>query len=310
VYQAVFIVLHRPRREAYNEHEPMRIFAALALLTILAVAQPAHRVEFKCTDEDVQAIGLACTEAEPCPVFLELSSVEAVGSKLFVTGNLHTDTTTLWSILLASGDGATWSEPHPRIRNGSLEQIQFIDFENGWVGGQLLQGVPRDPFVLVTHDGGKTWRNVPLTEEGRPGSIEQFWFDSRNSGLLIVDRLHGEARHEMYESMTGGDSWSLREVGSKPLQLKRSKPVTNLDWRLRADAGSKTYRLERKEGSRWTLVASFPVRVGECRIKEPTLAEPETTDQQDKPEPEPAKPAAPKPPARKPTLERKRPPEL
>ena len=282
----------------------MRIFAALAFVAALAVAQTAHRVEFKCTDDDVQAIGLACNDAEPCPVFLELSAVEAVGPKLFVTGNLHTDTATLWSILLASSDGATWTEPHARIRNGGLEQIQFIDFENGWVGGQLLQGVPRDPFVLVTHDGGKNWRNVSLTEEGRPGTIEQFWFDSRNSGLLIVDRLHGDARHEMYESMTGGDSWSLKEVSSKPLALKRSKPVTNSDWRLRAEAGSKAYRIERKQGSSWALISTFPVRVGECRVREATLAEPEpdTADEQSKPEP--AKPAA-----RKPTLERKRRPE-
>lgn len=288
----------------------MRTFAVLAVSAALAAAQTAHRVEFKCTDEDVQTIGLACSEAEPCPVFLELSAVEAVGPKLFVTGNLHTDTATLWSILLASSDGATWTEPHERIRNGGLEQIQFIDFENGWIGGQLLQGVlPRDPFVLVTHDGGKNWRNVPLTEEGRPGTIEQFWFDSRNSGLLIVDRLHGDARHEMYESMTGGDSWSLKEVSSKPLALKRLKPVTNPDWRLRAEAGSKAYRLERKQGSSWTVISTFPVRVGECRIEEATLAEPEPDTAEDQAKPEPAKPAASKPPARKPTLERKRRPE-
>lgn len=287
----------------------MRLAIAFALVALNAVSQPAHRVEFKCTDEDLQTIGLACTEAEPCPVFLELSAVEAVGPKLFIAGNLHTDTATLNSILLTSADGgATWSEPQGRIRNAGLEQIQFFDFEVGWVAGQKLQGVPRDPFILITRDGGKTWQSQSITEEeGRPGSVEQFWFDSRDSGMLILDRRGSEtgARHELYESMTGGTNWSLKEASSKPVQLKRSKPVVNADWRLRADAGSKAYRLERKQGSTWTLVAGFPIRVGECRAKESVLAEPEATPEPEKEEPKPAAPA--KPPARKPTLERKRP---
>jgi photosystem II stability/assembly factor-like uncharacterized protein len=253
---------------------------------------------------------MPCSANEPCPVYLELSSVEVVGPKLFVTGNLHTDTATLDSMLLATEDGGkSWTEPHPRIRNGALEQIQFLDFEMGWVGGHILQGIPRNPFLLITRDGGKTWRAAPITEDERAGSIDQFWFDSRTAGTLLIDRLRSAtngARYELYESMTGGESWSLKEASSRPIQTKRARPTGNPDWRLRADTRSKSYHLERKQGAAWTVVAAFPIRVGECRAKEPVLAEPE-------PEPEPEQPAAPetqpaKRPAKKPTLQKKRPP--
>ena len=58
------------------------------------------RVPFECTEADTQAAGLNCSEEEPCPVFLELSNVEAAGNKIFLAGNLHTATTTFYSGLV------------------------------------------------------------------------------------------------------------------------------------------------------------------------------------------------------------------
>ena len=78
---------------------------------------------------------------------------------------------TLYSILLATEDaGNTWIEPHPRIRASGLDQIQFIDFQNGWISGANLQSAPRDPFLLITTDGGKTWRQRPIFDESRVAS--------------------------------------------------------------------------------------------------------------------------------------------
>lgn len=285
----------------------MRSAALIAFAGVLC-AQSSARIEFKCTDEDVQIAGLPCSDAEPCPVYLELANVEVVGPKLFITGNLHTDTATLYSVLLSTEDGGkTWTEPHPRVRSAGLDLIQFVDFEMGWVSGQVLQGVPRDPFLLVTRDGGKTWRSAPVTDDERPGNIDLFWFDSRTSGVLLVDRQRSAAngaRYEQYESMTGGESWSLVQASSRPIQLKRARPASNPDWRLRADGPSKTYRLERRQGAAWTQVSTFPIRVGECRAKEPVLAEPEP----EQPVEPAAEPAPAKRPARRPTLEKKRPP--
>src|SRR5579862_4544883 len=103
----------------------MTRFAALlpVLLSLLRAQTPLEnsgkpmRVVYECTEADTQAAGLGCSEEDPCPVYLELSNVDAVGNKIFVTGNLHTPMATLDSILLASENGGTsWTEPHPRLR--------------------------------------------------------------------------------------------------------------------------------------------------------------------------------------------------
>src|ERR1700676_3904097 len=97
------------------------------------------RVPAACKQEDMQSLGLTCTEDEPCPLYLELSAVEPVGSRLFLAGNIHTPTVTLSSILLGSSDGGrTWTEPYERVRFSALEQIQFIDMEYGWISGATL----------------------------------------------------------------------------------------------------------------------------------------------------------------------------
>jgi hypothetical protein len=73
------------------------------------------------------------------------------------------------------------------MRSSGLDQIQFFDFENGWISGANLQSAPRDPFLLITTDGGKSWRPRPIFEESRVASIERFWFESRKLGTLLID---------------------------------------------------------------------------------------------------------------------------
>src|SRR6185436_10528154 len=38
-------------------------------------------VKFQCTEDDIQAFGLGCSEDEPCPIYLELSGIESVGAQ-------------------------------------------------------------------------------------------------------------------------------------------------------------------------------------------------------------------------------------
>ena len=245
---------------------------------------------FQCTDDDIHAFGLGCTEDEPCPIYLELSGVETVGSQIFAAGNIHSAAATLYSILLASNDaGKTWREPFERIRGASFDRILFTDAEHGWIAGQTVHPLPRDPFLLITSDGGKTWRRQILFEDGRAGSIQQIWFDSRTTGSLIFDRGQSSdgPRFEMYESATGGDNWMIREASDRPIRLKRMplEPETP-DWRMRADAATKANRIEKRQAARWTAVASFAVEMGACkppRAKEPEpppATEPEAATQQ------------------------------
>jgi hypothetical protein len=253
------------------------------------------RVQFTCTDDDMLWAGMSCSEEEPCPVYLELSSAAAVGNKLFACGNLHSSSSTLYSVVLASDDGGkTWQEPFERLQAASLDRIQFADFETGWISGQMLQPLPRDPFFLVTTDGGKSWRRRPVFVEERAGFIQQFWFDSRTNGTLLIQ--DGQ-RYERHESPNGGETWLVREVSERPIRwTPRASAAPNV--RVQTDAPTRSFRIERREGERWTPVASFLVTVGACKPEqreigpppEPAAPEPETSPV---PKPGPRKPGRP-----------------
>jgi hypothetical protein len=224
----------------------------------------------QCTADDIQAAGLACSEDEPCPVYLELTGVESVGSRIFAAGNLHTETVTLFSTLLGSEDaGHTWRELHERIRGASLDRLQFFDAETGWASGETLSPLSQDPFLLQTSDGGKTWRQQPVFDESAEnhlGTIQQFSFTAREAGSLIVDRGQGSDsdRYELYESENGGQSWGIRQSSNKPLKLKQPAAV-NAEWRIRADRQSAAFHLERRKGTAWVSVVSFLVKAGSCK---------------------------------------------
>ncbi|HET8550670.1 MAG TPA: hypothetical protein VFL57_21830, partial [Bryobacteraceae bacterium] len=142
------------------------------------------------------------------------------------------------------------------------------DFENGWISGQLLMALPRDPFFLITRDGGRTWHKRVVFSETRVGTIDAFWFESKTSGRMNLDRLQSAEnglRYEQYESNTGGESWSLRNVAARPAPLKNAAPS---GLRLRAEARSNSYRLEKRAGENWQTVASFAVSAGQCKAPE------------------------------------------
>lgn len=224
-------------------------------------------VPFQCSEEDIHAGGLACSEDDPCQTYLELAAAAATSSRIFAAGNIHAEAATLYSVLLGSEDsGHTWREIHERIRSASLDHIQFIDAENGFASGLSLSPLPQDPFLLITHDGGKSWRASAIFSEPRVGSIVQFYFDGPKSGSLIIDRGRGGGsdRYELYESQDGGASWGIRQTSVKPLKLK-SDPLANANWRIRADAATKSFHIERRTGQRWTSESAFSVKLGVCK---------------------------------------------
>ncbi len=241
------------------------------------------RVPVECSEDDIRALRLTCPSSHPCPVYLELDGIESTGSHIFVTGNLHAEDTTLFSILLASDDGGvSWREPHERIRGAGLDLIQFLDFDTGWAAGESLGSIPRDPFLLLTRDGGKTWTSHPIFSESRSGAIDYFHFESKTNGKMWLGRVYSDeddaARYESYESQDGGETWTLRETSAKPFP-QNTRPTAVGDYRLRPDRATGAYRIERRAAPGWHTVASFVVHAGECR--EPDFVPP--------PEPEPEK---------------------
>ena len=226
-----------------------------------------------CRAEDLTTLGLTCAADEPCAMYLELSVAELVGERLLVIGNIHGASATLESVLFASDDGGrSWTEAHARIPFAGLDQIQFIDFESGWIAGHTLLALPRDPFFLISRDGGKTWHKRPVFSETRVGTIEAFWFDSKTTGMMNLDRLQSAEngmRYEQYESRTGGESWSLRQVAPRATPLK--KPAGG-GLRIRADGKIGAYRVEKRAGETWQTLASFAVAAGQCKAPEPAPA--------------------------------------
>lgn len=251
----------------FERHAALAAIAmSLCAETPLENSGKPMRVVYECTAADTQAAGLGCSEEDPCPVYIELSNAEPVGNKIFVTGNLHTPLATLYSILLASEDGGnTWTEPYARLRSSGLDQVQFVDFQNGWISGANLQGAPRDPFLLITTDGGKTWRERPIFEEGRVAAIERFWFDTPSNGTLLVDARLDNGNRELYTTRTGGESWVIQQTSADPIRAFKEKQTAGPGWRVRTDAATHSYVIEKSENSRWQKVASFLVNIASCK---------------------------------------------
>jgi hypothetical protein len=272
-----------------------RMFAGFAAALGLLAQTPPKTIEntgrpmtvtAECKLADMPPLGLSCSEDEPCPLYLELSDLELVGTKLFVVGNLHTNSATLESIVLASEDlGKTWFEPTPRILGSGLDHIEFVDFENGWISGQLQQALPRDAFFLLSDDGGKTWRKRTVSGESQIGAIEQFHFENKTNGMMILDLIQpGENGnlYELYESNTGGESWSVRQLSPKPIPWKYPKHLSG-EFRLHPDGPSKSFRLERKQAEKWVPVASFLISAGLCKPAEPADVAPPAEPKADEP---------------------------
>jgi photosystem II stability/assembly factor-like uncharacterized protein len=224
----------------------------------------------RCTEEDVTALGLTCSEEEPCPVFLDLTTVESAGTRIFVEGNLHSASVTMFSVLLASEDGGrTWQEVHNRIRGAGLENVQFVDAETGWVSGEILSPLPREPFLLATTDGGRTWRRRAIfseSAESQLGSVQQFYFTDKANGSIVIDRGQGTEndRYERYESPDGGGVWTIQQSSPRAIALKRAaQPAPGL--RIRADGATRSFRIERQQSDRWLPVAAFAVNVPACK---------------------------------------------
>jgi hypothetical protein len=232
------------------------------ILPLLAQA-PVH-IDYTCPAEDIESFGLTCSEDQPCPIFFEVSAVESFGPHIFVAGDIHTGTTTLYGVLLSTDDGgASWNESIARLRSTNFEQFQIIA-DHGWLSGQRLEPLPKDPFLMITTDGGKSWRQRALFEETRFGSITQFWFETPTAGELIFDDSVGKATHHvLYGTMTGGETWEVRQTSTKALNLKPHAKDTT--WTVAAPPGSKTYLIEHNVNGKKEAIARFLIHIGDCK---------------------------------------------
>jgi hypothetical protein len=284
------------RTHPYHPNVRPRLFFAGLVLTSTLSAQLSNngqpmRVNYPCAEDDLQWAGMSCDDETPCPIYLELSSVVPDGAKIIAVGNLHTESATLTSILLLSDDaGATWKEPMPGIRGSALDQVQFYNLQTGWAAGETQYPLARDPYFLLTTDGGSTWRSVTVEEDGSPGAIQRFWFDSAKHGDLIVDagKSSEGGRYLSFESETGGDNWMLRGKSDQlPKLLHAPLSPEDSGLRIRPSKDGNAFQIEQRTGEQWKPVASFLIETAVCKIHTEELKEPAA------PQPEPETPTAP-----------------
>lgn len=291
-------------------HWLIRVVGALVPTLVLLSAQDSPiltnsgepiRVAYACAEDDLQFAGMSCTDDETCAIYLELSSVVAEGKKILTAGNLHSNSATLGSLLLLSDDsGATWKEPAARMRGSALDQVQFYNPQTGWAAGETQYPLPRDAFFLLTTDGGASWRQRPVGEEGSAGAVQRFWFDSTQHGEAIVDagKTSTSGRYLTWESETGGESWTLTGKRDQLPKLLHAPPsAENSDWRLSLSKDGKSFRIEQRADGQWRPIASFLIEVANCRIHAEELKEPA---------PEPVGAVAPEPATPNPAPKRKK----
>jgi hypothetical protein len=235
------------------------------------------KANYSCNDEDLQWAGMACSEDDPCPIYLELSSIAASGRTIFVSGDFHSTSATLSSLLIMSDDGGvTWKESGTRVRGAAIDQLQFRDAQHGWAAGETQYPLSRDPFFLITSDGGQSWRQKPIGEEGTPGAIQRFWFDSPDHGELVVDagKTSEGGRYQSYETRTGGDNWEIRGKTDQIPAMRGMPPADNSDYRVRTTKDGKSYQIEKRAGEQFQPVAKFLIDVATCKIQPGELKEP------------------------------------
>jgi len=241
---------------------PLLLIPLLVAVDLSNTGEPI-RIPFACIEEDLQAVGMACTETSPCPVYLELNAAAANGTKLVVAGDFHSTNATIQSVLLVSPDsGATWKEPVQRIRGAALDLAQFADGDHAFAAGETQYPLPRDPFFLISTDGGQFWRNRPVGEEDSPGSVVSFSFDTPTHGDLVIDAgtTAEGGRYLGYETRTGGDTWMAR---SRVREQPRIRPRIE-NTRVQESKDGRSWVIERRSGDTWLPIASFLVDAATC----------------------------------------------
>jgi photosystem II stability/assembly factor-like uncharacterized protein len=112
------------------------------------------------------------------------------------------------SIFRTEDGGRTWNEVYRSARPG--ESVWKCSFPTLEVGYATIRSFVPDPkaalrYVLKTEDGGRTWREIILTED----------LDSRPQGVAFLTPEHGWVGTTSggFETVNGGETWMRADLG-------------------------------------------------------------------------------------------------
>lgn len=124
------------------------------------------------------------------------------------------------TVLRTTDGGASWQNVSPPARQvtGSAGLVQFRDIE-AWDAQNavaLAIGEGTDSRVLVTTNGGRTWR-VAFTNHAPKAFYDCMAFFDRKHGLAVSDPVHGKFR--LISTSDGGASWTVLPNAGMPRAL-------------------------------------------------------------------------------------------
>ena len=139
---------------------------------------------------------------------LESSAVYAVGATAtgFVAAGTHGGCHTIWT----SADGKNWSVydvPRPPGATDALLQQVAVNGTRVVTAGYVVDKAGDAPVVVVSADGGKTWRQILLTAPGGVGAVSTLTAAGNGFVAAGVTGPAG-AQHAVTWSSPDGITWS------------------------------------------------------------------------------------------------------
>jgi hypothetical protein len=81
----------------------------------------------------------------------------------------------------------------------------------------------------------------------------------------VIDAQLDNGKHELYETRTGGESWAIQQSSANPIRASKENQTSSAAWRVRVDAATHSYVIEKSENTRWQKAASFLVNISTCK---------------------------------------------
>jgi photosystem II stability/assembly factor-like uncharacterized protein len=109
---------------------------------------------------------------------------------------------------LNNGEKIEW------IKVAGYENRDFRDIEAINESTALIMAIDSPALILITKDGGKTWRKV--FEDPRSGMfLDAMYFEDNNNGIVVGDPING--RFFLATTANGGETWTTFQNHEYPV---------------------------------------------------------------------------------------------
>jgi photosystem II stability/assembly factor-like uncharacterized protein len=130
-------------------------------------------------------------------------------------------------ILYTQDSGKSWQEVTPKGLGAKMSQgspllkTEFYDAKNAWVAVSSQAG----SSVYHTQDGGTTWKETPIKDQGMVGGPITLTFTSQNGGWLLqaVGAGAGSELVSLFHTRDGGTTWD--SVGTTQPNTNQKDPL-------------------------------------------------------------------------------------